>query len=100
MLLGVGAWAPGRQQPDWAELICQEDYTWDCGKALRVMWCESRGDPLAYNAGNYGLWQINAVHRRRVGGDLAALFDPAVNTRVAHEIYSEQGFAPWDCRGM
>lgn len=60
--------------------------------------CESSLNPAAYNAGNYGLYQINAVHAARVGGDLASLFDPAVNVRVAYEIWAEQSWIPWACK--
>lgn len=79
------------------ELICS--YDWDCSKAMRVMFCESRGDPNAYSAGNIGLFQINAIHRGRVGGEERELYDPTTNVRVAWEIYREQGWQPWGCRG-
>jgi hypothetical protein len=80
----------------WRDLIGA--YPWPVDEALRVVACESSGDPSAYYAGNYGLFQINAVHWRRVSGDLEALFDPLVNTRVAYEIWADQGWAPWACR--
>jgi hypothetical protein len=38
-------------------------------------------------------------HAHRVGGNLEALDDPAVNTRVAHEIWREQGWRPWPVCG-
>lgn len=66
---------------------------------MAVMWCESKGDPRAYNANNYGLMQINSIHQRRVNGDLQSLYDPEVNIRVAFQIWTEQGWAPWGCRG-
>jgi hypothetical protein len=85
------------------ELICS--YGWDCAEALGVVYgnarCphgESTGNPNAFNAGNYGLFQINAVHAAKVGGPLEWLFDPAVNVRVAYEIWSDQGWGPWACR--
>jgi hypothetical protein len=59
---------------------------------------ESTGNPNAFNAGNYGLFQINAVHAAKVGGPLEWLFDPAVNVRVAYQIWSDQGWGPWACR--
>lgn len=80
------------------ELICSYP-GWDCEKAYRVMWCESKGDPRAYSAGNVGLFQINEIHRWRVGGDASRLYDPEINVAVAHAIYSEQGWSPWGCRG-
>ena len=62
------------------------------------MMCESSGHAGAYNAGNYGLFQINAVHSARVGGDLVSLFLPEVNASVAYAIWLDQGWAPWACR--
>lgn len=82
---------------DWTELICA--YSWPCGEALAVMGCESRGDPLAYAAGNHGLFQIAyRWHAHRVG-DVAQLYDPSINVRVAWEIWSEQGWTPWRACG-
>lgn len=63
-----------------------------------MIWCESRGDPWAYYQGNYGLMQINAAHVWRVGWNLENLYDPAVNLRVAWEIYQESGWTPWACK--
>ena len=77
-------------------LICSFD--WPCAQALRVARCESTLNPRAYSRGNYGLMQINAVHSRRVGGNLEALYDPETNLRVAFQIWSEQGWSPWGCR--
>lgn len=87
------ALAEGRPYED---LIC--GYSWDCAKAYRVMWCESKGDPMAYSAGNHGLYQLNSVHAGRVGGDITAFYDPEINVRVAYSIFTEQGWGPWGCR--
>lgn len=78
-------------------------YSWPVAQALRVVQCESGGNAAAYNAGNYGLFQINAVHVekvRRVTGsaDLSLLFDPDVNAAVAYIIWSDSGWGPWACR--
>lgn len=61
---------------------------------------ESHGDPSASHLNtngtiDRGLFQINSIHIARVDGNLAALFDPATNVRVAYAIYSEQGWCPW-----
>jgi hypothetical protein len=81
-------------QRPYADLLCE--YTaWDCAKAYRVMLCESSGNPRAYADGNYGLMQINAVHGPRVGGNLAALYDPEVNIAIAYQLYLERGWQPW-----
>ena len=88
-----------------AELICSPAYDWPCKEALRVSYCESRWDSGAYSSGNYGIFQINAIHRGRLqsvsggeGDDLARLFDPHINTQVAYSIWREQGWRPWACR--
>lgn len=84
-------------------LICS--YDWPCSEALGVVygnarcpWGESSGDPSAIYGANYGLFQVNAVHSWRVGGDVGALLDPEVNVMIAYQIWSEQGWAPWSCR--
>lgn len=73
-------------------------YPWPAIEATRIMMCESGGDPNAYNpSGARGAFQIMPVHAWRVGGDLDSLYDPAVNVRVAFDIYVDNGgFAgPW-----
>lgn len=60
---------------------------------------ESTGDPLAYNNGSVGLFQLHyASHYDKVGGPLEWLYDPVVNIRVAADIWADQGWAPWACR--
>ena len=77
-------------QADVVEIVCAPHWTWDCGWALRVVECESGGDPDAYNpAGPYvSLWQV-----------LNGSFDPWENTRQAHQQFVEwqQGLRgnPW-----
>lgn len=77
-------------------IVCS--YDWPCGQALSVMRCESSGDPMAYSAGNYGLFQLSAVHAGRVGGDPRAFFDAEVNVKTAFQIWTEQGWRPWACK--
>jgi hypothetical protein len=80
------------------ELICS--YSWPCEQALGVAQCESSMNPRAYSAGNRGWFQIHGPsHAHRVGGTLEALYDPATNTRVAYEIWREQGWRPWPACG-
>jgi hypothetical protein len=87
-----------RQLRPYEALICA--YSWPCEQALRVAQCESSMNPRAYSAGNRGWFQIHGPsHAHRVGGNLEALYDPAVNTRVAHEIWREQGWRPWPACG-
>ena len=94
------------------ELLAQ--YPWDVDEAWAVIHgtpnCpngESGGDPLAYNAGNYSLFQINyASHVGKLievtgSSDPNLLFDPAVNVAVAWLVYERSGggtWLPWSCR--
>ena len=62
------------------------------------MLCESGGDPDARNGESIGLYQIHyPSHAARVESR-QALYDPAINVRVAFQIYSEQGWLPWACQ--
>jgi len=89
----LAASSPAQQ---WEPLVAQ--YPWPVAEALSVLRCESEGDAAAYRDGNYGLFQINSIHAWRVGGDLAALFDPTTNVRVAFEVWRDNaGWGPWAC---
>lgn len=81
-------------------LVCA--YSWPCAEALSLAWCESRYDAAAVSpdGANYGLFQVNVIHRGRVGGDVRALLDPVTNVRVAYEIYRDAGYSwgPWSCK--
>jgi hypothetical protein len=70
-------------------LVCS--YPWNCSWALSVMYCESGGNPNAYNpAGPYiGLFQIL--------GSSSSLFDPVVNVAAAYDKYVSQGPGAWGC---
>ena len=59
----------------------------------RVMWCESRCNPAAYNrSGASGLMQVMPMHWR--GRDP---FDPATNLTMALEVHNRQGWRAWSC---
>ena len=66
----------------WEALIAR--YPWDVSLARQIMWCESRGDPAAENAGANGLFQIQ-------GGP----FEPAANVALAYQMYRNRGWQPW-----
>lgn len=78
----------------------------------RVAFCESSWTPTAHNPkGGDGLMQVlYSRHTKKVDA-LQHLYDPHVNLRVAHAIWSEakrgkwkHGFAPWfmsnKCHGL
>jgi hypothetical protein len=78
-------------------LVCT--YSWPCGEALRVMWCESGGRAWAVGRGsNYGLFQINQVHASRFANFWNAWMDPVSNVQWAYSIWARQGWRPWGCR--
>ena len=71
--------------------------------AVGVARCESGLNPNAVSrgGGNWGLFQINKVHRGRVqamGYAWEDILDPRVNAVVAKSIFDEQGWRPWACR--
>jgi hypothetical protein len=73
-------------------------------KAIRVARCESGLNPSAVSAGggNWGLFQINTVHRALVesmGYSWDQILDPYVNAAVARHIYDNAGgWGPWGRR--
>ncbi len=73
-------------------------------QAVGVARCESGLDPNAVSSGgyNWGLFQINIVHKSRVeamGYSWDQILDPYVNAAVARSIYDDAGgWGPWGCR--
>ena len=74
------------------------EYAWPVDQACSVSWCESRWLPDAIGGSNYGLFQVNAVHRGRVGGDVLRLLEPATNVRIAYDLWRAEGWGPWSCK--
>jgi len=84
-------------------MICS--FAWPCQEALAVARCESGVDKagkldgaFAHSRSSYGLFQINAVHARRWADFWDSWTDPAKNTQWAFQLWSEQGWRPWNCR--
>ncbi len=84
-------------------LICS--FAWPCQEALAVARCESGVDKagnldgaFAQSRSSYGLFQINAVHARRWSDFWDSWMDPTKNTQWAFQLWSEQGWRPWNCR--
>lgn len=62
-------------------------------EALRVIACESGGNPNAYNpSGASGLFQVMPSWQRKFGGDL---FDPANNVRIAKILFDDGASRGW-----
>lgn len=80
------------------ELICS--YPWPCDQALRVAECESgmRADAVNSYSGAAGVFQVVPYwHSWRLQPG-ETFMDAAVNVRVAYDLWSEQGWAPWSCK--
>lgn len=94
--------APPAPQPVPAPANCEayrgliSQYAWPVPTMMAVMQAESGCNPGSLSPTcDRGLLQVNCVHVGKVGGNLAALFDPATNIRVAYQIYSTQGIGAW-----
>lgn len=69
-------------------------------RALRIMACESGGNPSAYNpSGASGLMQVLASWADNFGYTPQQLFDPDVNLYVASLLYYDGGWGHWVCKG-
>ena len=78
-------------------IICS--YSWPCDVAVAVAKCEAYDwlDVNAYNpeSGASGLYQLIPYwHSWRLGPG-ESFFDPAVNVRIAHDLWLESGWSPW-----
>lgn len=79
-------------------------YNWPVDVARAICMAESSGNANAHNAadghatctGSYGLYQIGCFWADFYGITIESLYDPAVNTEIAHRIYQRTGsFYPW-----
>lgn len=65
----------------------------------KVMWRESRCTPDVYSNSNYGLTQINQIHKdwvRELGWNYPDdLYDPAKNLRFAYLLWADDGWKHW-----
>ena len=97
--------APAAPTPDpgSVEAIIHEIFGPAGDQAVRVARCESGLNPgaISRGGGNWGLFQINTVHRHRVqrmGYQWEDMLDARANAVVAYSIFQEQGWSPWGCR--
>ena len=77
-------------------------YDWDVNTATAIFMAESGLNPTSVSKTNrngtrdYGVAQINSIHKGKVSGDINQLLDPETNIRVAYEIYKGRGnFSAW-----
>ncbi len=90
----------------WRSLVATYFRAGDVDRALRIMQCESRGNPNAYHSGSgaSGLMQhLNRYWVRRsaaAGYAGASIFNPTANVAVAAWLRDQPGgFSHWVCRG-
>jgi soluble lytic murein transglycosylase-like protein len=88
----------------WRGLVAEFFPADQVDRALRVMWCESKGDPGAVNgrSGAAGLfqhlpkyWDDRAAKAGWAGADI---FDPTANVAVAAWLWRWGGWGHWSCR--
>ena len=88
----------GSNQVDWSGLIIAHFPESQLTTALRIIACESGGNPGAHNpSGASGLFQVMPFWADHLGIPRDALFDPSVNAEVAHYVWSVQGWDAWSC---
>ena len=90
-----------RPVEEWRSLVSSYFAPSDVDKALRVISCESGGDPNAQNAssGAAGLFQhiprYWAERAVSVGLPGASIFDPVANVAAAAYLVYTEGWSPW-----
>lgn len=72
---------------------------WVVDRMMRILRCESLGDPNAYNpkSGVRGLWQIDPLWQVPWPGNY---YDPWTNGAVAYQVWLEQEWKAWACKGL
>ena len=96
---GHGYSGMGNNSIDWSGLLIAHFPESQIPTALRIIACESGGNPLAKNksSGASGLFQIMPFWADHLGIPRDALFDPSVNTEVALYVWEVQGWNAWSC---
>lgn len=88
----------GTNVEQWRNLVAAYFPAEHVDRMLRIMACESGGNPNAYNGstGVAGLFQIHPLWQKPWPGDY---YDPWTNVAVAYQVWLEQGYRAWVCRG-
>lgn len=83
----------------WRDLVSA--YSWDVDRMLRIMACESGGNPHATNpSGATGLLQVmTPLWSTEFGYTPSELLDPGINVAVAYQVWLRQSYGAWVCRG-
>jgi len=110
----ISGWTPAlgiRQHEDGSYQVTNQDVHRKAiafyDVALAVCQAESSFNPLATNGNAKGLWQImTSVHEKLIAeevhrwevelGRKPNVYHPLVNTSVAHRLYGQSGWQPWE----
>jgi hypothetical protein len=90
----------GRRLSAYQQYACNK-FGADCRVALAIQRAENpRGTCEIYHYNSdgtldWGYFQINTVHLKRVGVNLRDLLDCKANIDFAYQLYTERGFQPW-----
>jgi hypothetical protein len=104
---GLSACEPGvaSETPSTVQDAINQSFGPIADQASRVADCESSMDPNAVSSGggNYGLFQINTVHRSEfeevTGRPWSDVLDAYANSQYAAYLYNQAGgWGPWTCR--
>lgn len=92
----VGAYSADVEQ--WRPLIGHFWPPEHVDRMMRILRCESLGVPTAINprSGTAGLLQIHPLWQKVWPGDY---LDPWTNAAVAYQVWLEQGYRAWACKG-
>lgn len=85
----------------WRELVASHFPADQVDHALRIMACESGGNPNALNlkgSSARGLFQILAsLWAPMFGVSYEDFYDPEINVRLARRIWDQSGWEAWSC---
>lgn len=101
----IAAVLDAQAHPPPVEQTISDAFGSDSSSAVRVADCESSLDPGAVSpdGANYGLFQINRVHRADFEAVTGQSWSSSVltaywNTMYAKHLYDAEGWRPWACR--
>lgn len=89
----------GKASEGWRELVTAHFPADQVDTALRIIQCESNGDPGARNgsSGASGLFQVMPFWADHFGVSRESLFDPETNAEIARKVWDEQWWYGWSC---